>query len=160
MHPSRSEPHLGKGALTPYLVRASTEGNGSKAVRFGIVHVREYRRSISDNPSVTCGVPVGISWDVLANHTLRYLPFSSFYVYFLPFSSRMSCSSWRAFHVRVSAPSVFVYVCVSVYVLAASQTSSLIASPFGGIKNRLHGRVESISESAFRCAANVAYERL
>jgi hypothetical protein len=37
-------------------------------VRFGTVEIREYARCASDNPSVTCGVPVGLDWKVVAHH--------------------------------------------------------------------------------------------
>ena len=34
----------------------------SRKVNFGFIDVRQYNRSLSDNPSVTTGVPVGIDW--------------------------------------------------------------------------------------------------
>lgn len=41
---------------------ASTSSNAS-SVHFGTISIREYERSISDNPAVTEGPPIGLGWD-------------------------------------------------------------------------------------------------
>ncbi len=40
----------------------------AKTVRFSTVEVQEYARCAGDNPSVTSGVPLSISWQVEAHH--------------------------------------------------------------------------------------------
>jgi len=42
--------------------------NHPHRVRFDTIEVREYARCASDNPSVSCGVPIGLDWTVAVVH--------------------------------------------------------------------------------------------
>lgn len=53
----------------PVMLERSRTQPEMKSVQFGNVEVRMYKRGLSDNPSVTSGVPVGISWEVLDSYT-------------------------------------------------------------------------------------------
>jgi hypothetical protein len=51
---------------------AATEHSSSASlnhrVQFSTVEIREYARTASDNPAVSCGIPVGLDWVVVAYH--------------------------------------------------------------------------------------------
>jgi len=56
------------GADLPILENGPTKGNVS--VGFRDIHVRSYRQTISDNPSVGYGPPIGLDWKVDKEETI------------------------------------------------------------------------------------------
>ena len=42
---------------------SSTFQNGNNAVKFDKICIRQYNRTISDNPSCSSGLPIGLDWD-------------------------------------------------------------------------------------------------
>eukprot|EP00978_Attheya_sp_CCMP212_P041800 scaffold244370_cov35-Attheya_sp.AAC.1 len=53
--------------------RFSLRNKGLKhSVLFHSVEVREYERSLSDNPAVLDGVPIGLDWDYIVNGSMKF----------------------------------------------------------------------------------------
>jgi len=55
----------GVGVLRGVLKRGKRPRTPSVGVRFWNVEVREFRMDYSDNPAVSCGIPIGLSWDFI-----------------------------------------------------------------------------------------------
>lgn len=41
-------------------------------LRFGLIKIREYSRTIGDNPSCSSGPPISISWEYIENENIRF----------------------------------------------------------------------------------------
>jgi hypothetical protein len=44
--------------------------SSQSSVHFGTIHIREYRRRLSDNPAVTKGPPIGLGWEYNPQETM------------------------------------------------------------------------------------------
>lgn len=72
---SSSTGDLVQHEVHPAMLERTRTQPENRGVQFGVVEVRTYKRGLSDNPSVTSGVPVGISWDVLNTTTTSLADF-------------------------------------------------------------------------------------
>jgi len=62
---ARTELSYDASSLTTFELKKQT----TKRVQFSTVEVREYARCACDNPAVSGGVPIGLDWKVVAQHT-------------------------------------------------------------------------------------------
>jgi hypothetical protein len=70
--PNMSDPAINQPLRSCLKYKDSSSSNSlssQNSVHFGTINIREYLRSITDNPSITEGPPIGIDWDYYTNET-------------------------------------------------------------------------------------------
>jgi hypothetical protein len=59
-----------KGCLSSGDLKTMSDGGLTKNVSFHQIEIREYERSLGDNPSVRSGPPISLGWNYNPNHTV------------------------------------------------------------------------------------------